>query len=86
MGLKTMKTEGIIFEETVIFRFWLYLMRSVLFHMIFSRWLEVMSSVLMDVEILISIFAKMLAFEYLDCVLFFSFGCLLGKVLHLNSY
>ena len=86
MRLKTMKTKGLIFEETVTFCFWLYLMRSVLFHMIFSRWLEVTSSVLMDVEMLISIFAKMFAFEYLDCVLFFSFGCLLGKVIHLNSY
>ena len=69
-----MKTKAIVFEEVATFPVWLDLMMYVFFGMIYSRWLEVMSSALMDVEMLTSIFAKIFPFEYLDCVLFSFFG------------
>ena len=52
-----------IFEETVTFPVWLNLMRSVFVDMIGSRWLEVTSSVLLDVTLLLSMFSKMFSFE-----------------------
>ena len=79
MRLRNMKTKAIIFEEVATFPVWLDLMRSVFFGMICSRSLEVISSALMDIEMLISIFAKIFPFEYLDCVLFSFFGLPLRK-------
>ena len=52
-----------IFEETVTFPIWLNLMRSAFVDMIGSRWLEVTSSVLLDVALLLSMFSKMFSFE-----------------------
>ena len=52
-----------IFEETVTFPIWLNLMRSAFVDMIGSRWLEVTSSVLLDVTLLLSMFSKMFSFE-----------------------